>query len=96
MAKPPADGVVATFAYFGFRLRRPGSSRDGGAGFGKSQPRKKQSSSSSGASTGHDASSPRTSRPARSTCVEFNQCVGCTRQFFTKSFLGDDAAENAP
>ena len=58
---------------------------------------KKQSSSSSGASTGHDASSPRTSRPARSTCVEFNQCVGCTRQFFTKSFLGDDAAvENAP
>jgi hypothetical protein len=29
----------------------------------------------------------------RSTvCVEINQCVGCTRQFFTKSFLGDDAA----
>ena len=26
------------------------------------------------------------------TCVDFNQCVGCTRQFFTKSFLGDDAA----
>ena len=26
------------------------------------------------------------------TCVEINQCVGCTRQFFTKSFLGDDAA----
>ena len=25
------------------------------------------------------------------TCVEINQCVGCTRQFFTKSFLGDDA-----
>ena len=25
-------------------------------------------------------------------CVETNQCVGCTRQFFTKSFLGDDAA----
>jgi hypothetical protein len=24
--------------------------------------------------------------------VEINQCVGCTRQFFTKSFLGDDAA----
>ena len=24
-------------------------------------------------------------------CVEINQCVGCTRQFFTKSFLGDDA-----
>ena len=24
------------------------------------------------------------------TCVEINQCVGCTRQFFTKSFLGDD------
>ena len=21
------------------------------------------------------------------TCVEINQCVGCTRQFFTKSFL---------
>ena len=27
------------------------------------------------------------------TCVEINQCVGCTAgQFFTKSFLGDDAA----
>ena len=25
-------------------------------------------------------------------CVKTNQCVGCTRQFFTKSFLGDDAA----
>ena len=25
-------------------------------------------------------------------CVEINQCVGCTRQFLTKSFLGDDAA----
>ena len=25
-------------------------------------------------------------------CAEINQCVGCTRQFFTKSFLGDDAA----
>ena len=25
-------------------------------------------------------------------CVEINQCVGCTRQYFTKSFLGDDAA----
>ena len=24
-------------------------------------------------------------------CVEINECVGCTRQFFTKSFLGDDA-----
>ena len=30
------------------------------------------------------------------TCVEINQCVGCTRQFFTKSFLGDDAAVPAP
>ena len=25
-------------------------------------------------------------------CVEINQCVGCTRQLFTKSFLGDDVA----
>ena len=25
-----------------------------------------------------------------------NQCVGCTRQFFTESFLGDDAAALAP
>ena len=24
-------------------------------------------------------------------CVEINQCVGCTRQFFTKSLLGDIA-----
>ena len=30
------------------------------------------------------------------SCVEINQCVGCTRQFFTKSFLGDDAAVLAP
>ncbi len=29
-------------------------------------------------------------------CVEINQCVGCTRQFFTKSFLGNDAAVLAP
>ena len=29
-------------------------------------------------------------------CVEINQCVGCTRQFYTKSFLGDDAADLAP
>ena len=29
------------------------------------------------------------------TCVEINQCVWCTRQFFTKSFLGDDAADLA-
>ena len=27
---------------------------------------------------------------------EINQCVGCTRQFFTKSFLGDDAAIQLP
>ena len=26
------------------------------------------------------------------TCVEINQCVGCTRQFFTKSPRGDGAA----
>ena len=31
-----------------------------------------------------------------STCVEINRCVGCTRQFFTKSYLGDDAAVLAP
>ena len=31
--------------------------------------------------------------PARvDICVEINQCVGCTRKFFTKSFLGDDVA----
>ena len=30
------------------------------------------------------------------TCVKINQCVGCTRQFFTKSFLGDDTAVLAP
>ena len=28
--------------------------------------------------------------------MEINQCVGCTRQFFTKSFLDDDAAVLAP
>ena len=34
--------------------------------------------------------------PARvDICVEINQCVGCTRKFFTKSFLGDDAAAPA-
>ena len=30
--------------------------------------------------------------PIVDACVEINQCVGCTRQFFTKSFLGDDVA----
>ena len=30
------------------------------------------------------------------TCVEMNRCVGCTRQFFTRAFLGDDAAVLAP
>ena len=34
--------------------------------------------------------------PTVFTCVEINQCVGCTQQFFTKSFLGDDAAVLAP
>ena len=29
-------------------------------------------------------------------CVEINQCVGCSRKFFIKSFLGDDAAVPAP
>ena len=29
-------------------------------------------------------------------CVEINQRVGCTRQFCTKSFLGDDASVLAP
>ena len=28
--------------------------------------------------------------------VEINQCAGCTRQFFNKSFHGDDAAVPAP
>ena len=31
-----------------------------------------------------------------SLCVEINRCVGCTRQFFAKSFLGDDAAVLVP
>ena len=30
------------------------------------------------------------------TCVEINQCVRCTREFCTKSFLGDDVAALAP
>ena len=29
-------------------------------------------------------------------CVDINQCVGCTRQFFTKSFLGDNVAMLVP
>ena len=29
-------------------------------------------------------------------CVEINRWVGCTRQFFAKSFLGDDAAVLVP
>ena len=33
-----------------------------------------------------------TIREGAMSCVEINQCVGCTRRFFTKSFLGDDAA----
>ena len=48
-----------------------------------------------------DGGVPRAARPilvfvhvfkSAGTCVEINQCVGRTRQFFTKSFLGDDAA----
>ena len=35
-------------------------------------------------------------RPEVADCVEINQCAGCTRQFFTKSFLGDDVASPAP
>ena len=34
--------------------------------------------------------------PPAQRCVEINQCVGCTRQFFTKSFLGDGAAVLVP
>ena len=29
-------------------------------------------------------------------CVEINQCVRCTRQFFTKSFLSDGVAMPVP
>ena len=29
-------------------------------------------------------------------CVEINQCVGCTRQFFTESVPGDDVAALVP
>ena len=32
--------------------------------------------------------------PIVDACVEINQCVGCTRQFFTKSLLGDEAVRN--
>ena len=45
MAKPPADGVVATFAYLGLRGRHSGSSTsagDGATGFGINQPRQQQ------------------------------------------------------
>ena len=34
--------------------------------------------------------------PTVEGCVGINQCVGCTRKFFTKSYLGDDAAVLAP
>ena len=33
------------------------------------------------------AARPAARRPHLEACVEINQCVGCTRQFFTKSFL---------
>ena len=52
MAKPPADGVVATFAYLGLRGRHSGSSTsagDGGAGFGNIQPRQQQHRATGGA-----------------------------------------------
>ena len=45
MAKPPADGVVATFAYLGLRGRHSGSSTsagDGGAGFGNNSQFRQQ------------------------------------------------------
>ena len=35
-------------------------------------------------------------RQSINTCVEINQCVGRTRQFFTKSFLGDGVAALDP
>ena len=35
-------------------------------------------------------------RDEATTCVEINQCVGCTRQFFTKSFLSDGAVALVP
>ena len=40
---------------------------------------------------GLDAGGARLRRARLGLCGN-NQCVGCTRQFFTKSFLGDDAA----
>ena len=33
---------------------------------------------------------------SRRVLLEINQCVGCTRKFFTKSFPGDDTAVLAP
>ena len=47
-------------------------------------------------SLGYRASEIAAIRPTVASCVEINQCVGCTRQFFTKSFLGDDAAVLVP
>ena len=37
-----------------------------------------------------------TSSSVALTCVEINQCVRCTRQFFTKSFLSDGVAALVP
>ncbi len=43
------------------------------------------------AETGEENCTAAASDALAATCVEINQCVGCTREFFTKSFLGDDA-----
>ena len=42
------------------------------------------------------SSAPRATPCSAPSCVEINQCVGCTRKFFTKSFPGDDTAVLAP
>jgi hypothetical protein len=42
------------------------------------------------------AAQPDASSDMVANCVEINQCVGCTRQFFTKSCLGDGVAALVP
>ena len=88
-ASSPGEDVVAGFFFEFEAVRTESSDRDA--------PRRSATPSSSrptrrSARRRRRKTSRRRCAGSVSNCVEINQCVGCTRQFFTKSFLGDDVA----
>ena len=74
--------------------RFPESSRRVGARRGRPASGRVASRGRTRRKVPRDRRPPRTAgqRAGSSRPVEIKQCVGCTRQFFPKSFLGDDAA----